>query len=279
MKKVIILGNTIGNPGGFSLKSVREVYKMLLKKDYDVYPYFIRGLNDLERMLNRVPHDGIFVLMYGGFGNDGTLQSFLESMKVNFNNNGSFTHDICYNKLNTYKFLDKLKLNHPKVYETVKFPCIMKDIKGEGGTGVHLIKNTKDYNEYNNENKYTEQFLEGDEYTISVYKGVVGNPIKIVKDDDIWKGNNPKEEFTEFPELTKIRNEVEKDLLLMYDKLKATDGIRVDFIKNNSGIYYFDINSMPILNNDGYFHRSLKGFDSDYNFEFLIEDMYKTIFK
>jgi len=277
MKKVIILGNMVGEPGGFSYASVSNIYNVLLNNGKDVIPFLIRGIDDLERMLNRIALDGVFLVTYGGFGNDGTLQSILEANNISFNNNGSKTHGICYDKLKTYEVLDKLGILRPKVYKNPKYPCVIKPTSGEGGQGVVFVNTLSEFKKVNLEGCHIEQYVEGQEYTISMYKGIIGNPVQITPETEVWAGNNPVEETLDYNKKNEIRNLVKEMVVSIYDEVEANAGLRIDFRVNDSGVYVFDVNSMPILNKGGYFHRSLMDYDDSITFEFLIDDMYNDL--
>lgn len=275
--KVIILGNMLGYSSGFSINTVNSIYDYLIKNN-DVYPYFIRGLDELDRLVKRVDFDGLFIVTYGGFGNDGTLQKILEKLKIRFNNNNCYTHTNCYNKLKTYDLLDSSDILHPSVLKTPQYPCVLKPILGESGEGVKFIKSISDYNSYNNEKNYLEEYIKSDcEYTISIYKGVVGNPVKIVPDGDIWSGDNPKQELLDYEEKSEIRDLVLNNINKIYDVFKANSGLRIDFRIKDNKAYFFDVNSMPIINDGGYYLRSLNDYDNNINFEFVINDMFNDI--
>lgn len=279
MKKVLILGTIFGEAAGLSKNAVVDAYRTFYEMKYGVYPMLIIGIDDLEEVINKIPFDGVFVMTYGNFGNNGFLQKVFEDKGIKFNNSGSYTHEICYNKLNTAKFLKKLKLNAPEVHTKPVYPCIIKPIEGEGSHGIHVCRNSKDYNKYINEECFSEEFIRGDEYTISIYNSIVGNPIKITKESDIWGKGNPSDETLDYDEKAEIRDQVFKDVLKIYKEIKATDGIRIDFIIRNSKVYYIDINSMPVLNRNGYFHRSLMDYDNSYDFDSLLKEMYKNLIK
>lgn len=279
MKKVLILGTMFGSTGGISSRVINDIFKTLYAKKHNIFPLLIIGVDDLEKVLNRVSFDAVFLATYGGFGNNGFLQKIFEQKGINFNNSGSFTHEICYNKINTSEFITGLKLKAPEIYTKPVYPCIIKPIEGEGSEGIHICKTSKEYNKYMNDDCFAEEFIRGDEYTVSVYNSIVGNPIKITKESDIWGGGNPGDETLEYDEKFEIRNLILKDVQNIYKWLKATDGIRIDFIIRGSNIYYIDINSLPVLNRGGYFHRSLQDYDATYDFDFLITEMYNKLIK
>jgi len=279
MKKVLIIGSMFGTTSEISSRVVVDIYKTLFAKKYNVFPLLIIGLDDLDKVMNRISFDGVFVATYGGFGNNGFLQKIFEQKGIVFNNSGSFTHEICYDKINTSEFITGLKLKAPEVYSKPVYPCIIKPVEGEGSEGINVCKNSKEYNLYMNDDSFASEFIRGDEYTISVYNSIVGNPIKVTKESEIWGGGNPAYDTLDYDEKAEIRNMVQKDMLKIYKGLKATDGIRIEFIIRGSDVYFIDINSMPILNRNGYFHRSLQDYDSAYDFDTLITEMYNNLIK
>lgn len=268
-----------GKTAGTSSMAVNDIYNTLFQKKCDVFPLLIIGIDDLEKALNKIYFDAVFVLTYGNFGNNGFLQGIFEKKGITFNSSGSSTHEICYNKVKTAEFITGLKLKAPEIYSKPAYPCIVKPIEGEGSEGIYVCNNSKQYNEYINNDSFAEEFVRGDEYTISVYNSIVGNPIKFTKETDILGGGNPMDETLEYDEKSDIRSLVLKDVQKIYKNLKATDGIRIDFIVRGSDVYYIDVNSLPVLNREGYFHRSLQDYDATYNFDFLITEMYNKLIK
>lgn len=288
--RTVILGNMLGDSSGLSMESVSSIYDHLIKTK-DVIPYFIRGLDGLDRMIQRVRFDGIFTVTYGGFGNNGTMHEILEQLGIKFNNNNAFTHSNCYNKLKTYKILDAHNILHPEILKAQKFPCVIKPIIGEGGQGIRYIEDFMSYKINcvtsniifenrtitGDEEYYLEEYIEGDEYTISIYKGVIGSPIKIISGEKVWYGNDPSEESLDYKGKEDIKALINKDIGNIYDAVGASSGLRIDFRVKDGKAYYFDVNSMPVLNKNGYYLRSLEDFDKNMTFEFVIDDMFNDI--
>ena len=66
MKKVLIIGSMFGTTSEISSRVVVDIYKTLFAKKYNVFPLLIIGLDDLDKVMNRISFDGVFVATYGG---------------------------------------------------------------------------------------------------------------------------------------------------------------------------------------------------------------------
>jgi carbamoyl-phosphate synthase large subunit len=71
------------------------------------------------------------------------------------------------NKVDCQKELKDLGIPVPEIYETPKYPCIIKPIKGSGTKDTYKLKTEEDYNYWKKiPNHFLSEYVEGDEYTI-----------------------------------------------------------------------------------------------------------------
>lgn len=277
--KILVLGKLLGKESSYSIKNAREVYNSLLEMKYDVILNYIRGIRDLERIIESCEFNKIFLLTYGDWGNNGQIQSFLDSYDIDYTFSGSEVSGIFYDKIKTKEYLDSLKIQVPKTLTRPSYPCILKHVENGGSVGVFLLKNRLDLKAYktDNENWFYEEYLspeDWNEYTISIHNDVIGNPIWIKKNGEIWYKNDGSEEILDYDEKDKIRDFIEPVLVKINKNLKIKDGVRVDFCidKDLNNYRIIEINGMPILNKGGYFFRSLEDYNKDLTYEKVLEN-------
>lgn len=268
----LVLGKHIGENGKLSYRCMVEVYKILINKGYDVVPFLIRGIDDLEYIFRHISFVNVFMLTYGKWGNNGFLQNVFEAKKIKHNFSNASVSKMFYDRNETKKALKSTKVPFPADIKTYKFPCIVKPKEGENSQGIHFIDNSKDLKAKKYDGCIVEEYIQGQEYTIALYNGLVGNPLKIEKEGYIW-GKDKAEDTLDYPEKETVYNMVSKPLTQLYDETGMSDCVRIDFVVKDNQFYVIDVNTMPVLNRDGYVNRSLQDRHPEYDYEYLIEDM------
>ena len=103
-KKVAVLMGGISTEREVSLNSGKSVVNALDRDKYEVHEVV---LNDKMDVINKMP-EGIefaFLMLHGKYGEDGTVQSILESMDIPYSGCGPLTSAMCMDKNITKKML------------------------------------------------------------------------------------------------------------------------------------------------------------------------------
>ncbi len=162
MNKILILAGGYSNEREISLITAASVTKELKKnKKYKLLTiepdgYFVNKLRKFKPKL-------VLNLLHGRYGEDGYIQSILESEKVKYTHSGVLSSSLAIdkeiskkifikNKILTppyCKFIFKKKLNLKnvikKIDKTFKFPVVLKPINEGSSVGVY-ITNKKNFN-------------------------------------------------------------------------------------------------------------------------------------
>lgn len=84
-----------------SLKSGKNIAAALNAKGFHVELFDVRAGESLMALRWETPPDMVFLGLHGTFGEDGTIQGYLESIKVPFVGSPSFSSALCFDKITT----------------------------------------------------------------------------------------------------------------------------------------------------------------------------------
>ena len=154
-KKILILGGGISKERLISLESARAVYKALIKKNYKVSICEPDG--NLTNKIKSFKPNIVFNALHGQFGEDGYIQTVLESQKVKYTHSGVLASSIAMDKEISKKIFIKKKILTPKyikfnfnnnnkidkkiilkIQKKLKFPVVIKPINEGSSVNVYI---------------------------------------------------------------------------------------------------------------------------------------------
>ena len=154
-KKVLILGGGISKERLISLETARSVYKELIKKKYKVIICEPDG--NLINKIKIFKPNIIFNALHGQFGEDGYIQTVLESQKIKYTHSGVLASSVAMDKEISKKIFIKKKILTPKyikfnfnknnkidkklifiVQKKLKFPVVVKPINEGSSVNVYI---------------------------------------------------------------------------------------------------------------------------------------------
>ena len=166
MIKILILAGGYSNEREVSLITAKSVITELKKnKKYNILQTEPDG--NFVKKLRRFKPDLVFNLLHGRYGEDGYIQTILESEKINYTHSGVLSSSIAIDKEMSkkmfisnniltppyIKFSFKNDLNYKnltkRVSKKLKFPVVLKPINEGSSVGVYItekknfIKNIK----------------------------------------------------------------------------------------------------------------------------------------
>ena len=188
-KKVLILGGGISKERLISLETARAVYKELIKKNYKVIICEPDG-NLINKIKSFKPNI-VFNALHGQFGEDGYIQTVLESQKVKYTHSGVLASSIAMDKEISKKIFIKKKILTPKyikfnfsksnkidkklifmIQKKLKFPVVVKPINEGSSVNVYIcskknfIQNLKKLVLY--KEILIEEFIPGKEIQVAI---------------------------------------------------------------------------------------------------------------
>ena len=187
-KKILILGGGISKEREISLETAKQVNNVLKKK----YQTLLSEPNDnLVKNVKKFKPDIIFNALHGRFGEDGYIQSVLESLKIKYTHSGVLSSSIAMDKIISKEIFVKNKILTPKYFKFIfdsnvlkknkiiykiksklKFPVIIKPINEGSSVDVficsekNLIKNLKKLKKY--KEILIEEYIAGREIQVAI---------------------------------------------------------------------------------------------------------------
>lgn len=267
ISKVAVLYGGASLERSVSLVSGHEVAKALSKQGYEVFMIDTKG-NFLEQLINFSP-DVAFNALHGKWGEDGTIQGFLEVLRIPYTHSGILASSIAMNKhlaKTVFKgrglpVADHLVLKKGFVVEDITFtyPYVLKPVSGGSSLDVYILKNQNDWSRIKIDKNemptefFIEPFIPGRELTVTVMGDRALSVTDIVS--DTWYDYDAKYELGGSRHIlpAKIPNEITQ-LCLSYALKSHTSlgcrGVsRIDFRWNEmlgaEGLFVLELNTQP----------------------------------
>jgi D-alanine-D-alanine ligase len=152
-------------------------------KELDAKGYFIKKLRNLKPKI-------VFNALHGRYGEDGFVQTILESMKIPYTHSGILSSSLAMDKELSRKIFKKNNLMVPKYFllhknekknlnkkikiKKIKFPIVIKPVNEGSSLGVYICKNRtqlkKKFNKLINiyERLLVEEYIPGKEIQVAV---------------------------------------------------------------------------------------------------------------
>ena len=272
MKKILILGGGFSKERAISLDTAKSVLKALKKKGYKAIICEPDG--NLIKKIKSFRPNVVFNALHGRFGEDGYVQTILETAKVKYTHSGVMASYIAMDKEISKKLFLKNKIITPKylkykfnknntikkkiiftVKKKLKFPVVIKPINEGSSVNVYicnkknLIQNLKKLFQY--KEILIEEFIPGREIQVAILGKKKLGAIELI----------PKRKFYDYEAkynakaATKHIIPVELDkkdlnnvmnIALKAHKLIGCKGVtRSDFKFNKGKFYLLEINTQP----------------------------------
>ena len=272
-KKILVISGGISKEREISLNTGRQVAKELIKNNYRVK--VTEPNYELFQVIKSFKPKIIFNALHGQFGEDGYIQSILETTGIPYTHSGVIASAIAMDKelskrifiknnILTPKYIlysyDILKFNLLKLIEKkLKFPVVIKPINEGSSVNVFIcsknnlfkkIKLLKDYKKI-----IIEEFIPGQE----IQAAIIGSkklgaielrPKRKFYDYKAKYNSKAKTEHIIPVNLTKNNYDKLMNISLKAHKLIGCSGVtRSDFKFYNGKFYLLEINTQPGMTN------------------------------
>jgi len=185
-KKILILSGGISKERLISLETGKQVAKELKKNKYQVINCEPDS-NLLQKIKNFSPNI-IFNALHGQFGEDGYIQTILETQKIPYTHSGVIASSIAMDKVISKKIFIKnniltpkyINFNHKKnktniikiIEKKLNFPVVIKPINEGSSVHVHICNKKNIVKKLNELSAYNEilieEFIPGREIQVAV---------------------------------------------------------------------------------------------------------------
>ena len=272
MRKIAIVAGGYSKERKISILTANSVYKEL-KKDKKYKIYILEPDGSFVKNLRSIKPSLVLNLLHGRFGEDGFIQSILESEKIKYTHSGVLSSSLAIDKELSKIIFKKNKILSPKYLkfkfkktneksEIIKkirnklgFPVVIKPINEGSSVSVYIcnqknfIKNLiklKDYGEI-----LIEEYIPGREIQVAVLNKKTLGIIELKpkrKFYDYEAKYNPKAR-TEHIIPVKLSNKnsriIKKIALNAHNLLKCRGVTRSDFRFFKNKFYLLELNTQP----------------------------------
>ena len=268
-KKILIISGGISKERIVSLDTGKQVAKELKKNNYSVKiaePNF-----KLHNVIKSFKPNIIFNALHGQFGEDGYIQTILESINIPYTHSGIISSAIAMDKVLSKKIFIKNKVLTPKyliysfheskknlirlIEKKLKFPVVIKPIN-EGSsvnvficTKMNIIKNLKLLRNY--KKIIIEKFIPGREIQAAIIGSKKLGAIELKpkrKFYDYQAKYNPKAKTKHIIPVDlseKKYNEIMNIALKIHNLVGCRGVTRSDFKYYRDKFYLLEINTQP----------------------------------
>ena len=153
--KVAVLCGGFSSEREISLMTGKAVWKALLNKDIDAS--LIDTKKGFVNQITKNDFASVWIALHGSDGEDGKIQSLLETMDIRYTGSGPFACALTMNKLFTKRLLLQNGFKTPdfklvesidqfeEVVKSLELPFILKPCSQGSSIGVSIIKNKNDF--------------------------------------------------------------------------------------------------------------------------------------
>ncbi len=248
--------------------------------------------------------DVVFIGLHGTYGEDGTLQRFLDRYCVPYTGSKAFSSNVAMNKILTKSFLKNSLIKFPQhihisrdsynelgritnsITNLFGPQYIIKPVASGSSLGAMMVKNQlllqqalmDALNVY--DEVMVEAYIPGMEATCGVIERFRDHdlyalpPVEIVTSENFEFFDNK----SKYDGLTKeycparfgseIKTKIESYAKYVHETLGLSQYSRSDFIIGDDGIYFLEVNTLPGLTNESLFPKALDAIGTTYT-EFI----------
>ncbi len=261
--KVLIVAGGSSSERKISLISARAVKEALRSLGHDATIFdYKEGRTALKKQA--ISSDVIFPVMHGKEGEDGTLYSFLRSLKKPYVGSDPKGARIAFDKILFKKYCDSNRIATAewKVIQSADeirafgFPCVLKAASGGSSHEVALLHSEKDLSTPKvkkilklRDSFFVERLLDGVEITVGVLLGKPLPVIEIVPPAGKWfdyknKYSGESKEIPFAPSVSEnLQRESQKIAAKIHADLRLNSYSRTDSIIKNGTPYILEINT------------------------------------
>ena len=269
-KKIAVIMGGISSEREISLKSGAGVFESLDREKYEPIKVVIDEKTDI---ITKIPDDVdfAFLALHGKFGEDGCVQSVLETRDIPYSGCGPLSSAMCMDK-NISKKICKAsgiptadwitvksieEIDYDRI-EEMRYPVFVKPNSGGSSVATFMIKEKAGIEDAVRQGLEVdtevmiEQYLPGEECTSFILDGEVFPTVSIKSEQEFFdfeakysSDNGAVEEVVYLEE--SLQNKLNEYSRMCWDAFNCRAYVRVDFIISNGVPYVLELNTLPGL--------------------------------
>ena len=276
--KVGVLMGGISSEREVSLNSGKSIMEHINKEKYEVVSVVIDKKEDVIDKVKGL--DFALLALHGKFGEDGTVQSVLQTLDIPYSGCGPLSSALCMDKdltktvlkakgIRTAKWINVSSVEEIdyEAIEEMGYPVFVKPTNGGSSVATFKIYKKEDVEaavleglKWDKE-VLIEEFIKGDEITCPVFNNELFPILAIKSNTDFYdyeqkySANGAQHYPIQLEE--KIYEEVKKMALETYKALKCSVYARIDMILTEEGVpYVLEVNTLPGMTSTSLFPQS-----------------------
>jgi len=255
----------------------------------------------------KVKFDCVFIAIHGTPGEDGKLQGYFDMLNIPYTSCDHATSALTFNKYFCTNFVSNFNVKTAKsiiltksnkfdietILSSSSIPLFVKPNNGGSSVGISKV-NKKEHLQAAIEKAFNEddeilleEFIEGREITCALLKKkgeIIVLPIAEIISKNEFFDFEAKYEPTLVDEVVpaKISIEIEKECKetssILYEELNCKGVVRFDYIFNDNGLYFLEVNTIPGLTEASIVPKMAKSFGVTFTelFGILVEEALET---
>lgn len=263
-------------------KTKYNVYPVIIKKGDWYYDCKNNNNYNIDRndfsipmFSEKINFDCVFIAVHGTPGEDGKLQGYFDMLGIPYTSCNHATSALTFNKhfcksvvqnsnvkTSASAYLHKGQKNFAGELTHLKFPFFVKPNNGGSSVGMSKINKMEELEPalqkaFNEDNEIlVEEFIRGREITCGVFKyknEIITLPVTEVITKKDWFDYEAKYDPLLADEIVPaqipqdIYKECQEISVTLYEKLNCAGVVRFDYIFNDNGIYFLEVNTVPGL--------------------------------
>jgi D-alanine-D-alanine ligase len=296
-KVAVIMGGN-SHECSASIKTGNQVYQSLTHAGIDACCIDLNDdyINELKiREISRV-----FIATHGGFGENGGLQSLLDSLQIPYTGSGALACALSMDKIiskylwqaNGISTADGLALqsvdNFDIVEKSIGFPCVVKPSGGGSSIGISFVSKTHelhdayDYAQQYDTKVIIEKYIEGPEYTVCIFNQKIFPVVYIstqgtLFDNKITDKPNTAKYIVPAPLSVTEQAEMQALAKKAYDTIGCKGCARIDIKKDSQGeLSVLEINVIPSMRENGLVYTAVTSEATSFD-DFVVELLAETL--
>ncbi len=270
--KICVLKGGISPEREVSLKSGEAVEEGLKEAGYAVFNLDTAKGNFFRQLAKEKP-DVVFIALHGSYGEDGTIQGWLELVGIPYTGSGVLASALAMDKISSKRIFSSQNLSLPhfqgitrnkdhSLNSHLSFPLVVKPARSGSTLGVSLLRDGNELEleralekafQYDRSFAILEEYIEGKEITV----GVIDDPeprslpiIQIIPKNELFNYQAKYSKgFCEYivPALISPQESVrvKEAALKAYESLRCRDFARVDMILREGVAHILEVNTIP----------------------------------
>ncbi|HPN32349.1 MAG TPA: D-alanine--D-alanine ligase [bacterium] len=296
--KILVIYCGFSSEYKISEKTGTAVINALSKKNVKVIPFRLSRENITD--IAKVDFDAAFIALHGRYGEDGTVQGYLELLGKKYCGSGVMSSSLCLNKYYTKLILLQKNIPTPEFslfesigeidIEKLELPAVIKPVEEGSSIGLSVVKNRANLKTslelaFNHSKKVmVEKYVPGREVTVAVIQqkgNIMALPvIEIAPQNEFFdyeaKYTKGKTEYIVPARIdSTLTSRVQKISEECFKALDCKDFARIDLIIDKDGNpTVLEINTIPGMTETSLLPKAARA--AGIEFEDLIESFVKN---